>query len=113
MRTVSSKTELAGLVGRDWDCAGPETCAVLAGSMRDDVEAEAEGLVEEDWGDMTDIDDEVDALEALLRREVLVLPTVSVFGDGLRLVPEYGPETATTEVSIWSRVEEYIVKRDR
>lgn len=79
MRTVSSKTELAGLVGRDWDCV------VLAGRRRDDVEAEAEALVEEVSGDITDMEEEDDAFEALLSRERLALDTVSVFGESLGL----------------------------
>lgn len=101
MRIVSSKADSAGLVGRDWVCAWAGACPVLAGSWREDVEAEADALVEEESGDIIDMDDEVEALEALLRRapRARALDTVSVFGDGLRL-----PEgTAATDVSMWRR----------
>jgi hypothetical protein len=76
MRTVSSNTEPAGLAGRE--------CAAWPGSSRDEVEAEAEALVELDSGDTTEMDDEVEAFEALLSRDLAALETVSVFGDGLR-----------------------------
>lgn len=49
------------------------------------MEAEAEALVEEVSGDTTDMDEEDDAFETLLRRELIALDTVSVFGDGFRL----------------------------
>lgn len=87
MRIVSSNADPPGLVGGDWACTWAGTCPVLAGSWREDVEAEADALVEEETGDIIDMDDEDEAFERVLIRapRARALDTVSVFGDGLRL----------------------------
>jgi hypothetical protein len=51
--------------------------------MREEVEAEAEALVDEDSGDIMDMEEEEDAFEMLLRREPKALDTVNVLGETL------------------------------